>query len=346
MQFPIRTGCVAIASIFATSWLQAEDLPPPVAQIRLATPPLARVVALAAAQHIPLQGIDSARDTQVLRPGDALTVLFTLFESGHRQQWLAEIKVVPLTDEERHAKPRENVLYSATGNEYRLASAPAAFALRMFGPFRDTDASVRPAEDVPEKRARFLVHEDFLSFGYDRYCELVLRLRAIGQEPRLGVMTGPFSEKDIEWNKRWAKKAGFTPEDESVCVKQAFALVEFLKIAEHTPGLKDIAVATVDVPSIWSAVRRWNFGVSFDFDFKNVQRLDGQAYGLESSNVYTLPFSLTMFGKRFAKGTWLATAARPPLLASAGVVGLTVGPPDNKEKYLELHVIAARNAPP
>jgi hypothetical protein len=41
---------------------------------------------------------------------------------------------------------------------------------------------------------------------------------------------------------------------------------------------------------------------------------------------------------------WLATAARPPLLASAGVLALTVGPPDNKEKYLELHVIAARNA--
>ena len=129
-------------------------------------------------------------------------------------------------------------------------------------------------------------------------------------------------------------------------MKQAFALVEFLKIAEHTPGLKDIAVATVDVPSIWSAVRRWNFSGGIDFDFKNVQRLDGQAYGLESSNVYTLPFSLTMFGKHFAKGTWFATAARPPLLASAGVVGLIVGPPDHKEKYLELHVIAARNAPP
>jgi hypothetical protein len=346
MLFQIRTGCIAIACIMATSWLHADDAPPPTAQIPLATPPLASVVALAAAQHIPMQGIDPARDTQVLRSGDALTVLFTLFESGHRQQWLAEIKVVLLTDEERHAKPRGNVLYSGTGNEYRLASAPAAFALRMFGPFRDTDASVRPAESAPEKRARFLVHEDFLSFGYDRYCEMVLRLRAIGQEPRFGVMTGPFSEKDIAWNKRWAKQAGFTPEDESVSVKQAFALVEFFKIAEHTPGLKDIAEATVEIPSIWSVLRTRKLGVYFDYDWKNVQRLDGKIFGLESSNVYVLPFGLTMFGKHVANGSWLATAARPPLLASAGVVGLTVGPPDNKEKYLELHVIAARNASP
>jgi hypothetical protein len=89
-----------------------------------------------------------------------------------------------------------------------------------------------------------------------------------------------------------------------------------------------------------------DLGGSFDFDFKNVQRSDGKPYGLESSNVYTLPFSFTLFGKNFAKGTWLATAARPPLLASAGVLALTVGPPENKEKFLELRVIAARSAPP
>jgi hypothetical protein len=293
-----------------------------------------------------LQGFDPARDTQILRTGDTLTVLFTLFESGHSQQWLAEIKVVTLTDEEQRAKPRQDVVYSGTGNEYRLASAPAAFALRMFGPWRDSDASISAATTVPEKQARFLVQQDFLSFGYDRYCELVLRLRTIGQEPRLGVMTGRFPEKSIAWFKQWAKDAKFTPEDELICVKQAFAVLEFLKIAQHTPGLKEIVEATVKIPSVWTVLRTWNVGGSFDFDFKNVQRSDGKSYGLDSSNVYTLPFSFTMFGKNFARGTWLATAARPPLLASAGVLALTVGPPENKEKFLELRVIAARNAPP
>jgi hypothetical protein len=346
MQFPIRTGCIAFACMIATGWLQAEDVPPPEAQIRLATPPLASVVALAAAQHIPLQGIDPARETQVLRPGDALTVLFTLFENGHLQQWLAEIKVVPLTDEERRAKPREDVMYSGTGKEFHLGSAPAAFALRMFGPLREADAAAQSSKPVPEKHARFLIQEDFLSFGYDRYCELILRLRTLGQEPRLGIMTGRFSEKDIAWYKRWVETTGFTPEDELICVKQSFALVEFLKIARHTPGFKEIVEATIEIPSIWSVLRTRKLGVYFEYDWKNVQRLEGTPYGLASSGVYVLPFGLTMFGKHVADGSWLATAARPPLLASAGVVGLTVGPADNKEKYLELHVIAARNAPP
>jgi hypothetical protein len=346
VQLSIRNGCVTVACIIATSWLQAEDVPPPVAQLHLGTPPLASVVALAAAQHIPMQGIDPARDTQVLRPGDALTVLFTLFENGHSRQWLAEIKVVPLTDDERRAKPREDVLYSGTGNEYRLASAPAAFALRMFGPLREADAAAQSSEPVPERHARFLIQEDFLSFGYDRYCELILRLRTLGLVPRIGVMTGRFPEKDIAWSKRWAEKAGFTSADELINVKYAFALVEFLKIAQRTPGFKEIVEATIEIPSIWSVLRTRKLGYSFNDDWKSVQRLDGKPFGLESSNVYVLPFGLTMFGKHVANGSWYATAARPPLLASAGVVGLTVGPPDNKEKYLELHVIAARNALP
>jgi len=282
----------------------------------------------------------------VLRPGDALTVLFTLFENGHLQQWLAEIKVVPLTDEERRAKPREDIMYSSTGNEYRLASAPAAFALRMFGPLREADAATKSSNPVPEKQARFLVQEDFLSFGYDRFGELILRLRTLGQVPDIGIFTGRFSEKDIAWYRRWAEKAGFTSADELICVKQAFALVEFLKIAQRTPGIKEIVEATIEIPSIWSVLRTRKLGVYFQYDWKNVQRLEGTPYGLASSGVYVLPFGLTMIGKHVANGSWFATAARPPLLASAGVVGLIVGPPDHKEKYLELHVIAARNAPP
>jgi hypothetical protein len=341
MRPPIRIGSVGIACILAASWLRAEEPPHPALGQTFAS-----VVALAAAQHIQLEGIDPPQDTQLLRPGDTLTVLFTLTDKRHSQQWLAEINVVPLTEEERRAKPREDVLYSGTGNEYHLNSPPAAFALRIFGPLRDTDTSNQPAKPVVEKHARFLVQQDFLSFGFDRYCELVLRLRGLGQEPRLGVMTGRFPEKDIAWFKQWAEQARFTRDDELICVKQAFAMVEFLKIAQRTPGFEQIAKATVEIPSIWSVLKTWNIGMNFSIDFKNVKRFEADSKEMAASIVYSLPFSLTMFGKHVANGTWLATAARPPLLASAGVLCLTVGPPDNKEKHLQLRVIAARNAQP
>ena len=225
MRFQLRSGRVAIACLITACWLRADDLPRPAA-----AKPLASVVALAAAQHIPLQGIDPAREAPVLRPGDAVTVLFTLFENGHTRQWLAEIKVVPLTGEERRAKPRHDVVYTGTGNEYRLPSAPAAYAMRMFGPFAETDGSIRPGEAVPEKHARFLVQEGFLSFGFDRYCEMVLRLRTIGQEPRLGVMTGRFTEKDIAGFKHWADQARFTADLAAATAKlsgQAKMVTEF-----------------------------------------------------------------------------------------------------------------------
>ena len=121
--------------------------------------------------------------------------------------------------------------------------------------------------------------------------------------------------------------------------------LEFLKIAQHTPGFREIVEATIRIPSIWTAVKHLNFGASFDYDFKNIQRLDGKTYGLASPNACVLPFGLIVFGKRVASGTWLATSPRPPLLASAGILALTVEPTDNTGKHLELRVIAARNAP-
>ena len=94
MRLPIRIVCAAIACVLAASWLPAEDPPHPVDPS-----PFPSVVALATAQHIPLERFDPARVTQVLRPGDAITVLFTLVDGGHAKQWLAELKVVPLTEE-------------------------------------------------------------------------------------------------------------------------------------------------------------------------------------------------------------------------------------------------------
>lgn len=306
-------------------------------------PPFPATAALAQARDIPIDGFDPAREEKLLHSGDAVTALFTLREGNQRQQWLAEIKIVPLTVAEQSAPPRDQTIYTQTGREFRLASASAAFALRMFGPIRETDA---PSARIREKTARFLVQQDYLSFGWDRMGELVLRLREIGQEIKLGVATGKFSDDQIAWGKKWAAETGFTGEDEMVCAKQGFAQVEFLTLADRTPGFRDIAKASIDMPSMISALVTRKFGIWFNYDWKNVARHEAAELGLScDSPLYSLPFSLTMFGKHVANGTWLTTEPKPPLLTCGGVLGLVIRPPNRNDKQLELRIIAARNGP-
>ena len=331
--------------LISASALPAEVSPPAIPVLPPPAPPLAAIIELAVARHIPLDGIDPARDLQVLRAGDAITLLFTLVENGHEQQWLAEVKVVALGDKERREKPSDAVIYSGSGHEFHLVSTSAAFALRMFGPFQGGTAPATHMSTDEEKDAKFTVKEDFLSFGFDRMCEVALRLRKTGREINLGFATGPFSKDQVAWGKQWVQDTGFTPDDELTCAKQGFATVEFLSLAQHTPGLQDIVKATVEMPSVWSALRKMDFGLWFTCDWKNLVRLDGANQGL-AAPVYSLPFALTMFGSHVANGAWLVTAARPPLLMCSGVVGLVVMPPNNKDKRLEMRVIAARNAPP
>ncbi len=306
-----------------------------------ATTPLPTVTALAAAQKISLDGIASPRAVSRLRPGDRLSALFTLTDAGRVQQWLADVEIVPLTDEERRAKPPETVIYSGAGGEFHLDSPPAAFALRMFGP---VTAAPPPTSGWPEKHARFTLRENFLSFGFDRMGDVVLRLRAVNDEIRVGFMTGAFAADQLAWGKDWARRVGFTREDELVCAKQAFATYEFLQLALHTPGFKEIFEATIKKPSIWTAVRKRNFGCFFNYDWARVTRLDGAAFGV-TDQVYQLPFQLLLFGTHVADGVWTVTAARPPLLACAGILGLTIVPPDRLNKRLELRVLAAQPSP-
>lgn len=307
--------------------------------------PLPRILALAAARKIALAGFDPFLGRTSLRAGDAITVLFTLSDGFRRQQWLAKIEVVPLTTAERQQAAQADTIYSASGKQFRLTGAPAAFALRMFGPVRESEISTDLLDSIGEKRARFILREDYLSFGFDRWAELILRLQRIGQEIRLGMATGPFSPEQVAKGQRWIAEVGFSTEDELVCARQAFAQVEFLKLAQNTPGFREILAETLELPSFWSVLRTTNRGTWFNYDWKNVRQLEGTNFGLNSTTLASLPFGLTMLGKHVANGQWVATSARPPFLTSAGIVGLVIESPSQKSRRLELRVISARSAP-
>jgi hypothetical protein len=320
--------CTALAGSWKPSSVPAQSYAP-----------LPAVLAVARTVGIPLNGIDRAtRSPPRLHPGDSITALFTIVEGGRRRQWLGAATVVPLTSEERESQPTVESFYSSAGTEFSLASGQAAVVLRMFGPF--SNDTVIPGDgrlSWPERDSRLVISEDFLSFGFDRMCETALRLRAMGSQPGLRFATTPFSPETVARERRWESLSGFTREDEAVFAKQAFAMDEFLNLAESTPGLKEMAFEILGWPDLWAAIVHFDFGYSFSYDWKNLALRPGP-----NGVAYSLPFTLNVFHKREATGEWLVTRPSPPLLTCAGIFGLTARSIQHPSRILIMQVVSAR----
>lgn len=302
--------------------------------------PWPAIAALAAEQHLPLTGIDPSSEKPELRAGDFVTVLFSLTKGDTRRQWLAEFRAVEPTSAERSAPSLENrTMYTSTGLKFEFASHLAALDLRMFGP---CELNPQAATVARPHQAHLLVRSDFLSAGFNRYCEIVLRLPEAKRDFPYFISSSPFPPERISHDKPVAQAIGLQLEDERAIAALGPALDEFLKIAERTPGLKELVLAIADLPPIW----RWVFGgqTGFYFDPLKMAQLDGSAWGLPGTPVYRAPFTYWLNGARAMKGVFFFTSPKPPLLTCAGIVALEVESPKHPERRLELRVLAARHA--
>jgi hypothetical protein len=303
--------------------------------------PFPAVTAFAAAKRIPLRGVDAPGAVKQIQPGDALTVLFTMTEGDRRRQWLAVFQVVPLTAKEQAgAASVSETVFTSTGNEFHFNSRPAALALRMFGPFVEADPAA--AGDVPEKNARLVVQEEFLRFGFARFSELVLGFRETQKTFPYHIAGVRFPADLIAREKPLALAAGLTRDDEEVIAEINPALNQFLAIAEHTPGLRELAFKVMDLPSLWSLL--FNSQTGFDLDPKDTTRFDPAGWDLPASPAYRYPFAYTLQGTRALEGVFFFASPAPPLQACAGIIGLIARSPKHPEKRLELRVLAARLA--
>jgi len=302
--------------------------------------PLPAITALAAEQHLPLTGIDPLSEKPELRAGDFVTVLFTLTQGDTHRQWLAEFRAVELTSAERSAPAIDNrTVYTSTGQKFEFASHLAALDLQMFGPVEPNQPA---ATAVRKQQAHLLVRADFLGAGFNRLCEIVLRLPEAKRGLPYSTDYLPFPPARIARDKSVAEANGLRTEDERAIAAMGPALDEYLKIAEHTPGLRELVFAVADLPPIW----RWLTGgqTGFYFDPPQMAQLDGGAWGLPGTPVYRAPFTYWLKGTRAMKGVFFFTAPKPPLLTCAGIVALQVESPTHPEKRLELRVLAARRA--
>lgn len=310
------------------------------------TRPGPAIVRYAATHAIPLDKFELADADAAMKPGDALTVLFTLQQGTASRQWLGEFRSATLTERETKAKPGtglgilsafQSTLYSDTEHAFSFPQVPVALEIRTHGPFAETPGSV--TAEPPVAGARVLATRDYLVHGLAPMGEIELRLRAAGKKnPGLSFMfSSKYSEKQIAASKARATDAGFTENDERIYAESIFALVQFAQLAFRTDGVGEIVHEIADSPTLFS-------GAFTNLDWNNLQLEDGAGWGLPGVQIFRLPYRF--LSKTKAKGNFYVTAPRPPLQNMAGIIGLTVDETSKTSgKRLIMRVLAGRMAP-
>jgi hypothetical protein len=301
--------------------------------------PCAELLAVARANQIPLEQIDPLSDAGTLKAGDSITALVVLDDKGKRRlQWLLYLKVsgerVPGTN--KHSRM---VMHSSTGSKLEFVSTPADVTLRTLGPF---DASPRKrALKHHDKTAQFTLDEGFLALGLDRSAVALMRLRKTKVKGSFAFSGQPFSEATIAKTRKMTDPVRLTLEEERALAGAAPALMSYFNVVQRTEGLSEILFELIDLPSMWSLLRRGGVNTNFRFANENLGPADDSAWNL-GFPIYNLPLVLELNKHPALNITFVATAPRPPLLPCAGVVALLAEKPGHKETYLALRILSAR----
>jgi hypothetical protein len=340
----LRTRCGRAALlVMATAVSWAQSIPPPATGSPPLTAPVPGIVAFAKNHQLPLTGIERQTNGAGTCIGDEVIVLITLFKAGTVDQWLGRFRVVEPTGDERQAKDTEITLYSSTGAKHVFTSAVSVIEMQLVGPFHDR----APKPDaVGEQQARMRVRSDFLALGLESWYSDVLNRNEVAH-PRFlpnGYSSVPFSAEQVEKTSAIARDVGFTSAADRGAAGGELALGEFLSIAQHTPGLSEIAAEVIERPSLWSFlyVSRIGFGFHWADRTKVVSRFDAQAWGWTPMPIYRGANVLVLNGKVAAKIALFVTAPQPPLETCAGVVAFTVESPNHPDRRVEMRVLSAR----
>jgi hypothetical protein len=308
--------------------------PPPDLSAQVVLPAL-RSAALD--RQIRLGGFDPFLPGRALNPGDSVTSLITVTKGRHFRQWVAEVRVIGPSGGGTGRIAEGEVIYTATGDRIQFKSGITEVRIRILGPISDNDPATA---DCPERSVSATAHEDLLRLGADGLCRVILRFAGLGESPRIGYSTAPFSDQEIADARMAAEKAGITREDELAFAGGAEVLDEFTDDAEDIPGIFSIATQGIDWPSVWTMLFKMNFTTRSVIDWKATERVDQDLFDREVP-VYRLPFALYMFGSHISNGGWFVTAPESPLTTSGGIVGGWLQSVQHPENRLVMRVISA-----
>jgi hypothetical protein len=293
-----------------------------------------------------LNQIDVPLEGDVLNPGDSITGLITLREKGKRQmQWLvySEIVKAMLKDDlAREAKPM--VLFTTLGNRLEFKSAPVMVNVRTIGPF--LDSGDKKNAKVEQESARFPLDKGYLSLGLDRAVAAVLKFKENKDHGNFAFGPKPFNDGEIVKGRKLAEMTHITSDDERALCGSGPALLSYFDFARNTPGLQDVCLKVIDLPSVWSMIRHVGVNANLTFQTEKFRAADAFAWGSSgNSAVYYFPMSLDLNNQPALKLTLVVTSPRSPLLECGGIVGMLAEKPGENETYLTFRVIGARRAP-
>lgn len=313
----------APVSVRAGKALQPPNLP-------ALLPPQPALVDYAAAHGLALRGVDQTARSTLGLPGDSVTALISLREGQSLKQWLVQLQLARPTDQERkdNAVPESKV--NVNGHDYRFSGgSPLALDIRIAGPFV---AGKKPP--TGEKRARTLVPPNFLALGLDEASRILIS--AVNPSPKTAETSAPAS----------ASPPVLSPQEERTVGGMFPALITFFNAAQTTPGIREIMWTVLDLPSAWSLVKHGGKIVpGFTFG-ENISEVEQTAWAFPDHRLFYLGLNLTLNEQPALQVSFIVTSPAPPLLNTAGIVGLVAQSPTKKDKRMDLQIVAAHRAIP
>ena len=189
------------------------------------------------------------------------------------------------------------------------------------------------------------MHENYLLFGLNWSAAYLIKVGAAVRARQdcshlQAVRYQPFPAQDIAAAQAEAKRIGITAEEDEAYTKSLPAMVEFFRIAEKTPGLKEIILQILARPSLWSIIQRGGLNVSFDLNALHTGQLAARGQYVPTP-IYSIPFEFQLNGQPALECNMIMTEPRAPLATCAGILELIAVSPKKEGTYLVLKLLSA-----
>lgn len=306
--------------------------------------PLGPLRDFAVSQRLSLGGIKPEERGAVLRDGEGVVAVLSLSDKAVVRQWLVVVGAAGEWSPEPESPKAGVTVHTSTGRELRFPGVERMLRVRVAGPF----ASERATGRVRWQEERLPVNGGFLALGLERVGPAVRRLAAArkvaneGRELMLSFDGKPYPAEVVAANREKAEALGLTLEEERALGGSVLALAEFLQAWLTVPALRDAALEVAGVSRFTLATRALR-GQKVRLNMAGpYERETASAWGVASlTEVESLGFGVLLGDRELACCRLVVASPRPPLLASAGVLALTITQPDGTGPVLHIQVVGS-----